>query len=98
MAEEYVTKVAETGKRILGKMSEIGEEIEKKAFDLSRGLTCLSISVLAIGSTVIALASLFPVFLSTFAGLIPFLVLAIQLGVTIMIVSLVIGVSRRLIR
>ena len=98
MSEEYVTKIAETGKRILGKMSEIGEEVEKKAFDISRGLTSLSISVLAIGSTVIALASLFPVFLSTFAGLIPFLVLAIQLGVTIMIVSLVIGVSRRLIR
>ena len=98
MAEEYVTKIAETGKRILGKMSEIGEEVEKKAFDISRGLTSLSISVLAIGSTVVALVSLFPVFLSTFAGLIPFLVLAIQLGVTIMIVSLVIGVSRRLIR
>jgi len=98
MSEEYVTKIAETGKRILGKMSEIGEEVEKKAFDISRGLTSLSISVLAIGSTVVALASLFPIFLSTFAGLIPFLVLAIQLGVTIMIVSLVIGVSRRLIR
>jgi hypothetical protein len=98
MSEEYVTKIAETGKRILSKMSEIGEEVEKRAFDISRGLTSLSISVLAIGSTVIALASLFPVFLSTFAGLIPFLVLAIQLGVTIMIVSLVIGVSRRLIR
>jgi len=98
MAEEYVTKIAETGKRILSKMSEIGEEVEKRAFDISRGLTSLSISVLAIGSTVIALASLFPIFLSTFAGLIPFLVLAIQLGVTIMIVSLVIGVSRRLIR
>jgi len=98
MAEEYVTKIAETGKKILSKMGEIGEEVEKRAFDLSRGLTSLSISVLAIGSTVVALASLFPVFLSTFAGLIPFLVLAIQLGVTIMIVSLVIGVSRRLIR
>ena len=98
MSEEYVTKIAETGKKILSKMSEIGEEVEKKAFDLSRGLTSLSISVLAIGSTVVALASLFPVFLSTFAGLIPFLVLAIQLGVTIMIVSLVIGVSKRLIR
>jgi len=98
MAEEYVTKIAETGKKILGKMSEIGEEIEKKAFDISRGLTSLSISVLAIGSTVVALASLFPIFLSTFAGLIPFLVLAIQLGVTIMIISLVVGVSRRLIR
>jgi hypothetical protein len=98
MAEEYVTRIAETGKKILGKMSEIGEEVEKKAFDISRGLTSLSISVLAIGSTVVALASLFPVFLSTFAGLIPFLTLAIQLGVTIMIVSLVIGVSKRLIR
>ena len=98
MSEEYVTKIAETGKKILGKMSEIGEEVEKRAFDISRGLTSLSISVLAIGSTVIALASLFPIFLSTFAGLIPFLVLAIQLGVTIMIVSLVIGVSKRLIR
>jgi len=98
MAEEYVTRIAETGKRILGKMSEIGEEVEKRAFDISRGLTSLSISVLAVGSTVVALASLFPVFLSTFAGLIPFLTLAIQLGVTIMIVSLVIGVSKRLIR
>ena len=98
MAEEYVTRIAETGKKILGKMSEIGEEVEKKAFDISRGLTSLSISVLAIGSTVVALASLFPVFLSTFAGLIPFLVLAIQLGVTIMIVSLVIGISKRFIR
>jgi hypothetical protein len=98
MAEEYVTKIAETGKRILGKMGEIGEEVEKRAFDLSRGLASLSISVLAIGSTVVALASLFPVFLSTFAGLIPFLTLAIQLGVTIMIISLVVGVSKRLIR
>jgi hypothetical protein len=98
MAEEYVSRIAETGKRILRKMGEIGEEVEKKAFDISRGLTSLSISVLAIGSTVVALASLFPVFLSTFAGLIPFLTLAIQLGVTIMIVSLVIGVSKRLIR
>lgn len=95
---DRISEAIERGVREFGeKVEGIARHIEERAPELSRGIAMLTTASLVASIPVIALATSFPTVALMAPYVLTFVTFLIQLGLAVMIVSLVIGVARRII-
>lgn len=99
MAEEYriTRRIEETAKEIGSKLSDVAKHVEEKAPQLARGIAMLSTSSLVVAVPAVLITQLFPQALPVASALLPIIIFVIQLSISIMILSLTVGVARRII-
>ncbi len=94
---EVLEKLGESAKKAIEKTRDVADYIVEKAPELSRGMAMVTVSAVAVAIPTLALAAVFPSIVSFYAFLVPVISIFMQLSISIIIISLVIGVAKRLI-
>lgn len=95
--KELKVRAEKSFKAASEKIARVGETILEKTPDIARSMAILTATGIVVASSISAVAVAFPTITTVATVAIPILFMLIQMGVAVIVITLIISVAKRLI-